>query len=86
MEPFGNVSSTKFLVSSLVMHIACFFSHKFELQALVALRRKKDFSIFLGGAYLAQIVGGSAEKIIKIRPTVAELSVKNHFPIVNAKL
>ena len=28
--------------------------------------------------------GGSAEKIIKIRPTVAELSAKNHFPIVNA--
>ena len=25
-----------------------------------------------------------AEKIIKIRPTVAEQSVKNHFPIENA--
>ena len=28
--------------------------------------------------------GGSAEKIIKIRPTVAEQSVKKHFPIENA--
>jgi hypothetical protein len=33
-----------------------------------------------------EISWGFAEKIIKIRPTVAELSVKNHFPIVNAKL
>ena len=31
-----------------------------------------------------KISWGSAEEIIKIRPTVAELSVKNHFPIVNA--
>ena len=29
---------------------------------------------------------GSAKKIIKIRPTVAQLSVKNHFPIVNSRL
>jgi len=31
-----------------------------------------------------EISWGFAEKIIKIRPTVAELSAKNHFPIVNA--
>ena len=33
-----------------------------------------------------EISWGSAEKIIKIRPTVAELSAKNHFFIVNANL
>jgi len=30
-----------------------------------------------------QISLGSAEKIIKIQPTAAELSAKNHFPIFN---
>ena len=34
----------------------------------------------------ALISYGLAKKIIKIRPTVAQLFVKNHFPIVNANI
>jgi len=42
--------------------------------------KKMIFHRFTG----IQISLGSAEKIIKIQPTAAELSAKNYFPILNA--
>ena len=33
---------------------------------------------------MAKALIGGPKKIIKIRPTIAELSAKNHFPILNA--
>ena len=51
---------------------------------LRARARRRAKGLFFHHFIRIEISWGSAEKIVKIRPTVAELSVKKHFPIVNA--
>ena len=53
---------------------------RYPLTALVDVLEGRFFTI----SSILKLHGGLPKKIIKIRPTVAELSVKNHFPIVNA--
>ena len=54
------------------------------MRSLLARARRRARGLISHHFIRIEISWGSAEKIVKIRPTVAELSFKKNSPIVNA--